>query len=272
MKKKDKTLYTEDSIISLNPREFTRLRPSTYLGSNEYSTQLVREVFSNSLDEHCIGHGDIIKVGIDTNNNVYTVEDEGQGFPINLMKGDRTVLQAAFDTLNTSGKYSDDGVYSGTSLGLNGIGSKLANFLSKWLEVTSWNDGKYEEIKFKDGLFVDKEVGLDPAHHSGTKVTWCPDEQFFQHPEANISDLKKLFGDMAALCPGLTVELCIDNNTETFNAPSGLASLLDEKTANKELLSNRFLIKKEAEGCMFDIAMTYTSDYSDSVTAYVNYS
>ena len=28
-KKVDKTLYTEDSIISLNPREFTRLRPST---------------------------------------------------------------------------------------------------------------------------------------------------------------------------------------------------------------------------------------------------
>lgn len=34
MSKKDKTLYTDDSIISLNPREFTRLRFSTYLGSN----------------------------------------------------------------------------------------------------------------------------------------------------------------------------------------------------------------------------------------------
>ena len=82
--KKDKTLYTEDSIISLNPREFTRLRPSTYLGSNEYSTQLVREVFSNSLDEAIIGHGD--KIIVSTDNDIYTVEDFGQGFPINVKK------------------------------------------------------------------------------------------------------------------------------------------------------------------------------------------
>ena len=67
---KDKNLYSEDSIISLNPREFTRLRPSTYLGSNEYSTQLVREVFSNAVDEHVIGHGTEILVTIDTENNI----------------------------------------------------------------------------------------------------------------------------------------------------------------------------------------------------------
>ena len=33
-----------------------------------------------------------------------------------------TVLQASFDVLNTSGKFSDDGIYEGTALGLNGIG------------------------------------------------------------------------------------------------------------------------------------------------------
>ena len=62
----DQTIYTDDSIISLDPRAFTRLRPSTYLGSNEYSTQLVREIFSNSLDEFLIGHGNKITVTIDT--------------------------------------------------------------------------------------------------------------------------------------------------------------------------------------------------------------
>jgi len=35
---KDKTLYTEDSIESLAPLEFTRLRPQVYAGDCTYST------------------------------------------------------------------------------------------------------------------------------------------------------------------------------------------------------------------------------------------
>lgn len=160
MSKKDKTLYTDDSIISLNPREFTRLRPSTYLGSNEYSTQLVREIFSNALDEFLIGHGNTITISIDTNKNIYSVEDNGQGFPINVLREDNeTVLQAAFDVINTSGKYDDNGVYQGSVIGLNGIGSKLTNFLSKKLEVISYNGKQYEHLWFKDGLFQKRELG-----------------------------------------------------------------------------------------------------------------
>lgn len=268
--KKDKTIYTEDSIKTLNPRDFSRLRPSTYLGSNDYSTQLVREVFSNALDEFVVGHGNVIKVSINTPANIYSVEDEGQGFPINVVKGDRTILQAAFDTLNTSGKYDDDGVYSGTSLGANGIGSKLTNFLSHFLEVVSWNGEKYEHIRFEDGIFKWRTTG-EAEHRNGTIVSWKPDEQFFKDPKANISDLRKLFSEMAALCPGLKIILNIDNNTEEFESPEGIQSLLDNVCKDKELLSNRFIIKREQDNNMFDIAMTYTSDYSDNVIAYVNY-
>ena len=269
--KKDKTLYTEDSIITLNPRDFTRLRPSTYLGSNDYSTQLVREVFSNSLDEAILNHGNEITVSIDTINNIYRVDDFGQGFPINIVKNDRTILQAAFDTLNTSGKYSDDGVYQGSSLGANGIGSKLTNFLSNWLEVVSYNSkGEFEHLRFEDGIFKWRQVGK-AERGSGTIVTWNPDKQFFKDSSANISDLRKLFSDMSALCPGLKIVLNIDNSREEFYSPEGLQTLLDEKSANKELLNSRFIIKKEVDGSLFDIAMTYTSDYSDSTTAYVNY-
>jgi len=34
----DKTLYTEESIESLSPLEFTRLRPGVYAGDTTYST------------------------------------------------------------------------------------------------------------------------------------------------------------------------------------------------------------------------------------------
>jgi len=268
-KKKDKTLYTEDSIISLNPREFTRLRPSTYLGSNEYSTQLVKEIFANALDEHLIQHGDTIEVNIETDRNIYMVKDNGQGFPINVVKDGETVLQASFDRLNTSGKYDEDGVYGGSVLGLNGIGSKLTNFLSKWLWVTTYRDGKSEHISFKDGIFESREV-KDEDQPSGTTVCWQPDPQFFQNAKANVADLKKLFEDISALCPNLTIILRVDGDINTYHADNGIQTLLDKKK-DKEILSNRFAVRRVVGDNLFDIALTYTSDYSDSVTAYVNY-
>ena len=115
-------LYDENSIQSLSPLEFTRLRPGVYCGSTEYATQPVIEIVSNAIDEFKAGHGNQINVTI-RKDKVCSVRDYGQGFLINSKREDgKTILQAAFDTLNTSGKFSEDGVYEGTALGLNGIG------------------------------------------------------------------------------------------------------------------------------------------------------
>ena len=163
-----KKVYKDDSIKSISPREFTRLHPGTYAGSTEYSTQLMRELYANALDEHNIGNGNKIIIKIDTKNNIYTVIDEAQGFPVGVERPDgETVLQASFDVLNTSGKYDSDGVYGASALGLNGIGGKLTNFLSKYLIVSSANKtGKEEKIWFKDGIFEKREyINVDKEKH-----------------------------------------------------------------------------------------------------------
>lgn len=118
----DKNLYTADSIESLSPLAFTRLRPQVYCGNTEYSTQLLIEIISNAVDEYRLGHGNLIEVAINPDNSI-RVRDYGQGFLVNSMREDgKTVLEAAFSVLNTSGKYRSDGVYEGTSLGSFGIG------------------------------------------------------------------------------------------------------------------------------------------------------
>ena len=61
----NKNLYTEDSIESLSPLAFTRLRPQVYAGDCTYSTQLLVEIISNAIDEFRLGHGNLIKVNID---------------------------------------------------------------------------------------------------------------------------------------------------------------------------------------------------------------
>lgn len=118
-------LYTKDSIESLDPLEFTRLRPQVYAGDCTYSTQLLVEIVSNAVDEFRLGHGNKIDVDIfntDKDTQI-AVRDYGQGFLINEMREDgKTVLEAAFSVINTSGKYREDGTYEGTSLGSFGIG------------------------------------------------------------------------------------------------------------------------------------------------------
>ena len=82
----DKNLYNKDSIESLSPLEFTRLRPQVYAGDCTYSTQLLVEIVSNAVDEFRLGHGDKIEVTIDKdkkNKDFITVRDYGQGFLIN---------------------------------------------------------------------------------------------------------------------------------------------------------------------------------------------
>lgn len=120
-KKVEKGLYTKDSIESLSPLEFTRLRPQVYAGDCTYSTQLLVEIVSNAVDEFTLGHG--TKIDISVNGADVSVRDYGQGFLVNEIREDgKSVLEAAFSVLNTSGKYREDGTYEGTSLGSFGIG------------------------------------------------------------------------------------------------------------------------------------------------------
>lgn len=123
----DKKLYTKDSIESLDPLQFTRLRPQVYAGDTTYATQLLVEIVSNAVDEFRLGHGN--KIEVELKENMVRVRDYGQGFLVNEMREDgKTVLEAAFSVINTSGKYREDGTYEGTSLGSFGIGAKIATF------------------------------------------------------------------------------------------------------------------------------------------------
>ena len=261
-------LYTEDSIQSLSPLEFTRLRPGVYVGSTEYSTQLLIEIVSNAVDEFKAGHGNTIKVNI-SKDNIISVEDNGQGFIPNSIREDgKTVLEASFSVLNTSGKYTEDGVYEGTALGLNGIGSKLAVFLSNWAEIKTWRDGKFEHIRFNEGIFEKREIGnwTNSNNPSGTLVTWKPSKEFFNHEEVDINVIKKLFKVIVCLCPGLKIFL----NDEEYYSKSGLADLVNEAVKDTEIIKNRLAINYANGRNKLDFLMTYTDSYSSIIVPYVN--
>lgn len=265
----NKKLYDENSIQSLTPLEFTRLRPGVYAGSTEYATQPMIEIVSNAIDEFKAGHGNIIEVKI-TSDNICSVRDYAQGFLINHYREDgKTILQAAFDTLNTSGKFTDDGVYEGTALGLNGIGSKLTNFLSHWLKVISYRDGKFEEVNFEEGVFKSRQTG-NTKEKSGTYVEWQPSEEFFHSNKVEINKIKELFNTLVCLCSGLTIKLSTPEEEITYYSKNGLNDLVDKKVKDNELINHRMHMEFENGRNKLDMIITYTSNYSLNMIPYVN--
>lgn len=180
----------------------------------------------------------------------------------------KTVLEASFSVLNTSGKYTEDGVYEGTALGLNGIGSKLVVFLSHWAEVMTWRDGQYEHIWFDEGIFNKREIGKwnDKNKPNGTLVQWKPSEEFFNHVEVDLNVIKKLFKVIACLCPGLKIIF----NGEEYYSKNGLPDLVDEAVKNSELIKNRLNIHSENGKNKLDLVLTYTDAFSSTIVPYVN--
>lgn len=264
-------LYDEKSIESLSPLAFTRLRPQVYAGDCSYSTQLVVEIISNAVDEFRLGHGNLINVTI--KDTTVIVEDFGQGFLVNSIREDgKTILEAAFSVLNTSGKYREDGTYEGTSLGSFGIGSKITTYLSHWLEVITHRDGQYEHLWFKEGVFDKRDVGKwdNKENPSGTLVQWQASEEFFTNPKPEVEKLKKLFKTIVCLCPGLTIKLDDNGKKIEFFSKNGLMDLLDDGVKGKEILKNRFSINFSEGKNKIDLALTYTNNYSSIIVPYVN--
>lgn len=261
--------YNEDSIQSLDARSHIQLRSGMYCGDTSTPNQLLLEVFSNSLDEYNIGHGDQINVEI-LPSGVCTVEDRAQGFIVGAKREDgNTILEASFSVINTSGKYSDDGVYEGSSLGLNGVGGKIATFLSEWLEVRTHRDGKSEFIRFEDGLKVTHEFKdwTDKDNPNGTTVSWLPSKRFFDTDKTQINYFKKFFDDISCLCPGLRIKLS-DGSKEKIFQKEGIEDLINNHLGDEiETISQRFNFKNENAS----LAFTFTGKSSCDIISYVNY-
>lgn len=261
--------YTDESIESLSPREHVRLRPGVYCGDTSTPNHLLLEIFSNALDEYNIGHGNLIKVFINEDGSCI-VEDFGQGFPIGKSNREDglSTLAAAFCVMNTSGKFRDDGVYEGTALGLNGMGSKLVNFLSSKFEVHTCNNGKTEVIKCKDGILEsDNVIEGATARISGTRVSYIPDPQFFDTNKTDIKFFREFFNDITCLCPGLIVEL---NGEEIFH--NGISELIDRKLGNNiEVINNRLVLSEKTDEGEINLAMSFCGNSSPNIISYVNY-
>ncbi|MCC5943502.1 MAG: type IIA DNA topoisomerase subunit B [Bernardetiaceae bacterium] len=250
--------YNEESIKSLDWREHIRLRPGMYIGKlGDGSAQddgiyvLIKEVIDNSIDEYVMGFGKKIEVRIDGDR--VKVRDYGRGIPLGK------VIDCV-SKINTGAKYDSEAFKK--SVGLNGVGTKAVNALSRFFSVESVRDGKSKLAEFAFGELVKEHEIKDSDKPNGTIVSFEPDENIFKNYRFIPEYLDDQLWNYAFLNAGLKINF----NGQTYHSQNGLHDLISRKVDSDAIRYPLIHLK----GDDIEIAFSHTNDYGEEYYSFVN--
>lgn len=249
--------YDESKIKTLSSLEHIRLRTGMYIGRLGDGTNpddgiyiLIKEVIDNSVDEFIMGAGDRIVIRVE--GDTVRVRDYGRGIPLGKVIDCVSII-------NTGAKYNDE-VFQ-FSVGLNGVGTKAVNALSKNFRVVSWRDGRLFEAKFERGVLVAQRENGQGREKTGLLVEFTPDYKIFPEYSFNMEFLEKRMWNYACLNSGLTLEL----NGREFRAEKGLFDLLGSEVGENALYDIGWY-----RGERIEFSFTHTNNYGEEHFSFVN--
>src|SRR6266446_2456781 len=215
-----KQIYDESKIKTLSSLEHIRLRTGMYIGrigdGSHYDDGcyiLLKEVVDNAIDEFIMGHGK--EVQIEIKERSVSVRDFGRG--IHLGK-----VVDCVSKINTGAKYNDD-VFQ-FSVGLNGVGTKAVNALSKDFLVRSFREGEFVEASFKQGKLKNEKKGKVSNEPDGTLIRFEPDPAIFKEIFFKPEHVERRLRHYSYLNSGLKLIF----NGQTFQSRNGLLDLVME--------------------------------------------
>ncbi len=264
--------YGLKDIKTLDGIEAIRLRPGTYIGSVAEAgvRHIALEIISNAVDEYLNGACTEIKILVD--GSIVMVKDNGRGVPFADTKEGKEKFVAIFTKLHTGAKFDAEGKTGyNTSGGLNGLGSKATNALSRFFSVTSTRDGQCATAEFECGKLKKLEITKANKDEHGTTVVFDPDPEIFK--EGTILDpaaLKKQLQELAFLSPGLKFTLVVGNTAEQIESKNGLIDYLDYLSSGKEKLTSKFSAEIMENRIGVKVAMAYVNSYTDTYKLYTN--
>ena len=229
MADKSTPVYDESKIKTLSSLEHIRLRTGMYIGRigtgahpDDGCYVLLKEVVDNAIDEYIMGYGKEVEVKIDGNR--VSVRDYGRGIPLGKVVD-------CVSKINTGAKYNDE-VFQ-FSVGLNGVGTKAVNALSRDFFVRSHRDGEYSEASFKIGR-LKKEGSGKTSDPNGTFIEFEPDPEIFKGSEYRLEYVEKRLRHYSYLNTGLKLILTMPGLPEpkVFQSRYGLMDLVMEDLAS----------------------------------------
>lgn len=268
--------YNAEQIQVLDGLEHVRKRPGMYIGSVSVRGlhHLVYEIVDNCVDEALAGYCSHINVVIEPG-NIISVEDDGRGIPVDIhQKTKISAAETVYTQLNAGGKFGGDSGYK-VSGGLHGVGASVVNALSNWCEVTIQRDGGIYEMKFEKGKTIQSLTKIGDSQRTGTKVRFYADDTIFETLNYEYEVLENRFREMAFLTKGLYISI-EDKRGETpkkaeFCFEGGLKSFVEYLNKNKEILNKQpIYIEKEDGEVPVEVAIQYTTSYSENIYTFVN--
>ena len=268
--------YGAEQIQVLEGLEAVRKRPGMYIGSTSVRGlhHMVYEIVDNCVDEALAGYCTEINIIIEPG-NIMSVEDNGRGIPVEIHpKTHISTAETVYTVLHAGGKFGGDSGYK-VSGGLHGVGASVVNALSNWVEVTIQRDGGLYQMAFEKGKTVKKLEKIGSSKKTGTKVRFLADDTIFETQEFDYDVLETRFREMAFLTKGLKITFEDKRDPEKqkkveFCFEGGLKSFVEFLNKNKECLhKDPIYIEKDGE-VPVEIAMQYTTSYSENIYTFVN--
>ena len=269
------TEYRSEQIQVLEGLAAVRKRPGMYIGSTGARGlhHCVYEVVDNSIDEALAGYCDKVTVVL-KDDNIISVEDNGRGIPVDThAKYGVSALEIVMTKLHAGGKFQKSSYK--ISGGLHGVGVSCVNALAKWLKVTVKRDGKIYQMEFSKGAITKpiKEIGT--TDESGTIIEYQADDEIFEILEYDYATIEKRLRELAFLNKGITIEFKDTRNKQEkiniFKYDGGILTFVESLAKDKNKLhESPIYIEFEENGTSIEIAMQYTSSYSEILYAYVN--
>lgn len=246
-----------------------------YIGNNgnEGLHHLVYEVVDNSIDEALAGFCKNITVTIQKDNSV-SVVDDGRGIPTDINeKAGVSGVELALTTLNAGGKFNSD-TYK-VSGGLHGVGVSVVNALSDHLSVEVKQRGQVFRQTFERGHKTSELVPVGTTNRTGTTVTFHPDPKIFSVSHYDFEILENRLRELAYLNKGISITLKDERENpvrkEVFCFEGGLKSYIEYLDRNKDaLFTDIIYYEKDAESCQLELALQYTTGYTENILSYAN--
>lgn len=268
--------YGVKDIKTLEGIEAIRLRPGMYIGSIGPAgvRHITLEIISNAVDEYLNGHCTECSIAVEKDGTIM-IKDNGRGVPFGKAEDGSEVLVNVYTKLHTGAKFDSDGKTGyNTSGGMNGVGAKATNALSKDFYVQSRRDGKIATATFKKGELIDyqekKIVGWNGE--TGTMVVFTPDETIFKEGiHLEYAALKKQIQELAYLSPGMVFKLSFEGNeTEYITSKNGIRDYIDDLNKEKNKVTSVFYTESMEDRIGVKLAMQYNDTYTDIYKLYTN--
>lgn len=249
--------YSDDDIKTLDWQEHIRRRPGMYIGKlgNGSSADdgiyvLLKEVLDNSIDEYMMGFGKTIDITIQEGS--VKVRDHGRGVPLGKVKD-------VSSKMNTGAKYDSKAFKK--SVGLNGVGIKAVNALSKLFYIQSFRDGQTTAVEYSRAIVTKEDSISSTTEENGTLIEFIPDETVFGEYLFRDDYVESLLKNYVFLNTGLTIIY----NGKKFFSKNGLVDLLNENMTTEALYPIIHLKDTDIE-----VVITHSDQYGEEYYSFVN--